>query len=276
MFEPLAMRDTQFYDDVTRVVKNRAFAYDRTGSGELRDNTPHSQRTGAGGVLTTVRDLLAWDNNFYEPHVGTKALIAAMQQTGSLNSGKPLTYAYGLQIGKYRGLPIVEHGGSLGGYRAHLIRFPAEHTSVASLCNFGASDPGGRARRVADEVLRDRFTLAAPSSTASGAPDVRAGGGPVTLTAEQVSQYVGRYDSEELDTTFMFDADGRTLRVKRDRDAAPAPLRALAVDRFAFRGMVIRFLRESGPGSPINGLAVDAGRVEDIRFTRRHESHAKG
>ena len=95
MFEPLGMRDTQFYDDVTRVVKNRAFAYERTAAGGVRDNTPHSQRTGAGGVLTTVRDLLAWDNNFYEPKVGTKALIAAMQQPGALKSGKPLTYAYG-------------------------------------------------------------------------------------------------------------------------------------------------------------------------------------
>ncbi|OLE81529.1 MAG: hypothetical protein AUF76_12785 [Acidobacteria bacterium 13_1_20CM_2_65_9] len=272
MFEPLGMRDTQFYDDVTRAVKNRAFAYERTVAGGVRDNTPHSQRTGAGGVLTTVRDLLAWDNNFYEPKVGTKALIAAMQQPGALKSGKPLTYAYGLQIDKYRGLPIVEHGGSLGGYRAHLIRFPAERTSVACLCNFGTSDPGGRARRVADEVLRDRFTSAAPSRTAAGAPDARAGGSVVKLTAEQIRQYVGRYDSEELDTTFVFDADGGTLRLKRERDAAPASLGALAVDRFGFRGMVIRFLRENGPGGPgsnVTGLAVDAGRVEDIRFSRR-------
>jgi CubicO group peptidase (beta-lactamase class C family) len=272
IFEPLGMRDTQFYDDVTRVVKNRAFAYERTAAGGVRDNTPHSQRTGAGGVLTTVRDLLAWDNNFYEPKVGTKALIAAMQQPGALKSGKPLTYAYGLQIDKYRGLPIVEHGGSLGGYRAHLIRFPVERTSVACLCNFGTSDPGGRARRVADAVLRDRFTSAAPSRTAAGAPDARAGGSVVKLTAEQIRQYVGRYDSEELDTTFVFDADGGTLRLKRERDAAPASLGALAVDRFGFRGMVIRFLRENGPGGPgsnVTGLAVDAGRVEDIRFSRR-------
>ena len=105
MFEPLGMRDTQFYDDVTRAVKNRAFAYERTVAGGVRDNTPHSQRTGAGGVLTTVRDLLAWDNNFYEPKVGTKALIAAMQQPGALKSGKPLTYAYGLQIVGNRATP---------------------------------------------------------------------------------------------------------------------------------------------------------------------------
>lgn len=266
IFEPLGMRATQFYDDATRVVKNRAFAYDRAGSGEWRDNTPHSQRTGAGGVLTTVRDLLAWDNNFHEPKVGTKALVATMQQTGSLSSGKPLMYAYGLQKGTYRGEPIVEHGGSLGGYRAHLMRFPGDRTSVACLCNFGTSNPGSRARRVADEVLRDRFMVPDPSRAGIGAPDARAAGAPHTLTTEQASQYVGRYDSEELDTTFAFDADGGTLRLKRERDTVPTSLGALGADRFAFRGMTIRFLRENGR---VSGLAVDAGRVENIRFRRR-------
>ena len=267
IMEPLGMRDTQFYDDVTRVVKNRAFAYDRTAAGGLHDNTPHSQRTGAGGVLTTVRDLLAWDNNFYEPKVGTKAVIAAMQQPGSLNSGKPLTYAYGLQIGEYRGEPIVEHGGSLGGYRAHLIRFPRAHASVACLCNFGTSDPGSRARRVADVVLHDRFTSPAPSRTAGVPAEDRARSTDVKLKADQISQYVGLYRSEELDTTFVFDANGSTLRLKRERDPAPMPLRALGVDRFGFRGMVIRFLRENSPGSKVTGLAIDAGRVENIRFS---------
>jgi len=266
MFQPLGMRDTQFYDDVTRLVKNRAFAFDRTSSGDWRDNTPHSQRTGAGGVLTTVRDLLAWDNNFYEPKVGTRALISQVHEIGALNSGKALTYAYGLQIGQYRGQRLVEHGGSLGGYRAHLMRLPDERTSVACLCNFGASNPGARARRVADEVLRDRFSQPVPTSTAGNPSAGGTNASHVKLTAEQLADYVGRYDSDEVDATFVFDIDGGGLRLKRERDSSPTVLRALAPDRFAFRGMVIRFLRENGR---ITGLAVDAGRVVDIRFTKR-------
>jgi CubicO group peptidase (beta-lactamase class C family) len=280
IFQPLGMGDTQFYDDVTRIVKNRAFAFDRSASGEWRDNTPHSQRTGAGGVLTTVRDLLAWDSNMYQPKVGTSALISEAHQTGSLNSGKALTYAYGLQIGQYRGQRLVEHGGSLGGYRAHLMRFPDERTSVACLCNFGTSNPGTRARRVADEVLRDRFqqpfdSLApaqgrpVPASTAANLTGGRANAAAVKLTADQLREYVGRYDSDEVDTTFVFDLEGGDLRLKRDRDASPIVLRALASDRFAFRSMVIRFLRDNGR---IMGLVVDAGRVVDIRFTRRRTS----
>ena len=273
IFQPLGMRDTQFYDDVTRLVKNRAFAFDKGPSGEWRDNTPHSQRTGAGGVLTTVRDLLAWDSNAYEPKVGTSALMSQVHQTGTLSSGKPLTYAYGLQIGEYRGQRVVEHGGALGGYRAHLMRFRDEHTSVASLCNFGASDPGTRARRVADAVLRDRFQQPVPAPTTAALSADAASAPLLKLTASELEEYVGRYVSDEADATFVFDADGAGLRLTRERDSSPAPLRALAPDRFGLRGMVIRFLRENGR---ITGLAVDAGRVVDIRFTKRSDGPSTG
>ena len=268
IFQPLGMRHTQFYDDVTRLVEHRAMAFDTTASGEWRDNTPHSQRTGAGGVLTTVRDLLAWDNNVYEPKVGTRALISQVHETGTLNSAKALTYAYGLQIGEYRGQRLVEHGGSLGGYRAHLMRFPDERVSVACLCNFGTSNPGARARRVADEVLRDRFSRPVPTSTAANRPGSDANAPVPQLTANQLDEYIGQYDSDEVDTTFVFDREGTALRLKRERDVSPGALRATAPDRFAFRAMTIRFLRQNGR---VTGLAVDAGRVVDIRFTKRRE-----
>ena len=264
IFEPLGMRDTQFYDDVTRLVKNRAFAFDKAAS-EWRDNTPHSQRTGAGGVLTTVRDLLAWDNNTYEPRVGSHALITETHRPGTLNSGKALTYAHGLQIGDYRGERVVEHGGSLGGYRAHLMRFPDARTSVACLCNFGTSDPGERARRVADEILRDRFQRPVPTAAASAAP-AQANASTPRVPLERLREYAGRYESDEADTAFVFDVAGSDLRLRRERDLSPSPVRALGADRFAFRNIVIRFLRADGR---IAGLAVDAGRVVDIRFTKR-------
>jgi CubicO group peptidase (beta-lactamase class C family) len=269
IFEPLGMRDTQFYDDVTRLVKRRAFAFDRASSGEWRDNTPHSQRTGAGGVLTTVRDLLAWDNNAYEPKVGSRALIAQTHQTGTLNSGKALSYAHGLQIGEYRGEKVVEHGGSLGGYRAHLMRFPDARTSIACLCNFGTSNAGARARRVADAVMGDRFRQPVPTSTAPAPGGARAATAALTLTAEQLREYAGRYDSDEADTSFVVDVEGGQLRLKRERDMSPIALRPLAADRFAFRNMEVRFIRENGR---ISALAVDAGRVVDIRFTKRSGS----
>ena len=67
-------------------------------------------------------------------------------------------------VGNDRGLPLVEHSGSLGGYRAHIIRFRGEHSSVALLCNVSSVSTGAVVRRVADAVLGGRFKEPVPPS----------------------------------------------------------------------------------------------------------------
>ena len=62
-------------------------------------------------------------------------LVRSVKEPGAFNSGKPGTYALGLQIGRYKGVREVGHSGSTAGYRAHLNRFPESRTSVAVLCN---------------------------------------------------------------------------------------------------------------------------------------------
>jgi hypothetical protein len=56
--------------------------------------------------------------------------------------------------------------------------------------------------------------------------------------------------------------------VQRDTDPAPLVLDPAGADQFRFiGGMTVRFIR--GAGGAIDGLAVDAGRVRNIRFVRR-------
>lgn len=268
IFKPLEMQVTHFHTDESRLVKGRAFAYSRSDDGFALD-TPSNERAGAGGVFTNVRDLLKWDENFYAARVGGRALVEQLQVPGTLGSGQPLTYTWGLQIGRYRGTRIVEHGGSLGGYRAHLTRFPDHHFSVAALCNLGSIAPGNLVRRVADVYLSDRFTEPRPAPT----PVSGAGGGqrsassePQSAAAGDLARLAGRYYSTELDATFTISTKDGGLMLQRDTDPDPIPLQGLGEERFRFRAMTIRFERDS---SGITGLAVDAGRVRDIRFERR-------
>jgi hypothetical protein len=72
---------------------------------------------------------------------------------GVLNNGKTIGYGLGLGISSYRGLPVVEHGGSNFGYRTELLRFPEQHFSVICLCNLSSIDPEFLAMQVADIYL---------------------------------------------------------------------------------------------------------------------------
>lgn len=158
IFHPLGMKNTHFHDNREEIIKERAEGYAPGRDGAFRLNwSPNFQEVGSGGLLTTVDDLLLWDQNFYTNKLGKGSLLRELQDIGILNSGKKLDYASGLQIGKYRGLNTVSHGGALMGYRAELLRFPDQKFSVICLCNVATANPSRLVRKVADIYLADLF-----------------------------------------------------------------------------------------------------------------------
>jgi CubicO group peptidase (beta-lactamase class C family) len=269
IFKPLGLDVTHYHVDATRLVRHRALGY-AMRDGKWTLDTPINERAGAGGVYTNIPDLLKWDENFYSGKVGGAEVLKRLQTQGTLNDGKTLPYAWGLQIGEYRGTPIVEHSGSLGGYRAHLLRFPARHTSVALLCNASSIAPTALARRVADVVLRDKFTQPTAPAALGGS-----GGGafqtppPATMPAgASLADYAGTYEGAEIDGTFTVTVDGLKLMMRRETDSEPAVMQQdAAADQFRARGLVVRFQRDSN--KKVTALTVDAGRVRDIKFTKR-------
>ena len=142
IFQPLGMSHTRFYDDHTVVVPGRVAAYDSVAQGGfLVDWSTTYDIVGGGGLMSTVDDLLLWDRNFYANRLGKGTLTKELQTPGFLNNGNRISYAMGLDLGNYRGLPIVEHDGALFGYRTALLRFPQQQFSVICLCNVASAVP---------------------------------------------------------------------------------------------------------------------------------------
>jgi CubicO group peptidase (beta-lactamase class C family) len=185
IFQPLRMTHTTFRDDHTTLIPGRALAYDPAGKDGYKLDVSYYEQLGDGAVHTSVEDLAKWDENFYSGAVGGSTLIADLQQPGNLNDGKLLQYAKGLFIQDYRGLRTVRHGGSWGGYRAELLRFPSQHFSVACLCNLANANPEQRANRVADIYLGG---LMKPPATVGQKT-------PPDLTAAQLAAFSGMYRS---------------------------------------------------------------------------------
>ncbi len=157
MFQPLGMSHTLFYDDHTLVVPGRVAAYDSSPHDTFRvDWSTTYAIVGGGGLMSNVDDLLLWDRNFYANRLGKGTLVQELQTPGVLNNGNKISYAMGLDLGNYRGLPIVEHGGALFGYRTELLRFPEQKFTVICLCNIATAVPENLARKVADIYLADQ------------------------------------------------------------------------------------------------------------------------
>jgi CubicO group peptidase (beta-lactamase class C family) len=186
IFQPLGMMHTNFRDDHTMLIPNRALAYDPGEKAGYKLDVSYYEQLGDGAVHTSVEDLANWDENFYSAKVGGKSLIANMQEPGQLNSGKKLDYAKGLFIQETRGLHTVRHGGAWGGYRAELLRFPDQHFSVVCLCNVANARPSKRADRMAEVFLG---TLMKPAEASADVPQAPG----VALTAAQRQPLTGMY-----------------------------------------------------------------------------------
>ena len=266
IFKPLGMTASHFHTDARRLVKHRALGYGgREGAWTM--DTPINERAGAGGVYTSITELQKWDENFYHGKVGGAALLKQLQTRATLNDGKTIAYAWGLQIGEYGGQPIVEHSGSLGGYRAHIFRVPSAHTSVALLCNVSAVNTTSLARQVVRVVLKDRLTAPSPA-TPGGAAGSALGRLPDATTATANRDYAGSFYSDELDVRFTITAKGDELLLQRQNDAAPTVLGMNGpADHFSFRGYTLKFARDSA--RKVTGFTVDAGRVRGLLFERQ-------
>ena len=250
IFGPLGMRGSHFHDDHTMIVPGRATGYAPKDSGGYGIAMSDFEQTGDGAVQTSVEELIQWDRNFYSGLVGGMDLVRRQQVPWTLRNGTTLDYAAGLRVVKYRGLNTVRHGGAWAGYRAELLRFPDQKTSVACLCNRGDANPSALADRVADIILASQLQpvpMAAPRTVAEG---VRL---PVELLQPRVGTWRGRRTGEVR--TIVLEGDHLVWRFGGGTQA----LTPLAADRLQLAsGSVLQFDTQDGrpvmrPDPPIAG-----------------------
>jgi hypothetical protein len=192
LFKPLGMTHTRWRDDFTAVVKGRTTAYSGTADRGFRTDMSFTNMIGNGGLLTTVGDLLLWNENFFKPVVGGQAFVDSMQTRMVLRSGRRITYSLGLEVTSYGGVPEISHSGATAGYRTFVARYPNQRLSLAVLCNLGSANPVALGHQVAD-ILLTKPSVAAQS----GAPTV-------TLTAAQVARWAGSYADPLTDRVYHF------------------------------------------------------------------------
>jgi CubicO group peptidase (beta-lactamase class C family) len=263
IFAPLGMGRTSWRDDHTRIVKGRAIAY-ADERGAFHTEMPFENVHGNGGLLTTVGDLLKWNENFVSPAVGTAALLAEQQRAAHTSDGKELNYALGLYVGDYRGVRSVWHSGSTAGYRAHLSRFPDSHTSVTVLCNVSSGEATRANNAVADVLLGDRLKPAPPRP----APPVEPAAMSPPPSSGELDALAGTYWSDEAEVAIVMRVDNRRLVAFRRPDSTIA-LTPTAPDKFRGPTLGTITFRHDAAGR-VNGFSVTQERVWDMRFERRN------
>ncbi len=184
VFEPLGMGDTYVEDRYDRIVPNNATSYYARNSSYFRA-VEFWGYVGSGNVHSTTTDLLKWLQNFSTPAANWSSAFEILKTTDPLNDGSENNYAFGLNIGDFKGNNKISHSGGIGGFRAYTSHYPEEQLSIAVLTNFSSSNSGGVERKVADLLLKNKTKTTVAIAKPKVAKSV------ITFPLEQL---VGKYE----------------------------------------------------------------------------------
>jgi D-aminopeptidase len=153
LFDPLGMRQTDLrsvtYFDV---LPNRAQAHMINGKGDW-ETWSWTEFVGAGGIVTTVDDMLRWAANFVDQRVGSAQTWETMTTAQTLVNGSSSGYGLGLFVEDYRGLHTLQHSGGGLGSNAHLVKVPAAGLDIVLMSNREDVSAARYAYQVLDAVL---------------------------------------------------------------------------------------------------------------------------
>ena len=260
LFKPLGLTSTQWRDDYRRIVKGRAQAYSRAQGGSWELEMPFENVHGNGGLLTTVDDLLTWTALLEKPTPAWKAMVDSLHVRGHLTNGDTITYALGLVVSEYRGVPRVEHSGATAGYRTDLLRFPGRGLAIAVLCNAASAAAPQYANQLVDSLLPGLEPVVASNNQGPRA-DTAMAIPPATLDA-----YAGTYYSPDVEATYEVSVKDGALTLFR-RPATRIALRPVGRDAFAGFNNRVWFTRDAS--GRVTALHVGGGRAYDVVFERR-------
>lgn len=284
LFAPLGLKATRYLLDTSEIAKNMAIAYEKRGNTWTPDMLLGNARGGGGALFTTAADLRIWMDALMTGKLGT-FVTRKIQEPGTLKNGQRLDYARGLML-QDNGLRIIWHSGSAAAYKTIVGHFPDHQFTIAIMCNAGESAdartrfagqifdiflPGARAAATA-AAKPTPAPAAKPSATPLGqGPSPQSpgrGAQPYALAAADLQAFVGRFESQEMGSTFQIAAATNGLVLSLEHmPVRRIDLTPIAPDTFQRGGIVVRFVRDKV--GKVSGLDFTNPVNRNIRFTRK-------
>lgn len=153
-------------EDETEPVPGLATGYVRTPSG-WRAGRYGMHISASGGLAGHALDLATWGQALIGDRVPAAGLLARLAAPRHLADGRATQYGLGLARSMLGGRTLYGHGGSLPGYRSHLLLDPEERVGVVVLSNRDETDAGG----LAQQVMAALYDVTVPGVAETLLPD---------------------------------------------------------------------------------------------------------
>lgn len=144
LFAPAGMDHSSFVKDESEL-SDFATGYwqGEDGKEPTRPAAPirESWAGGAGAIVSTVADLMAWDNALANGKIVSNENFALMSSPGALKGGGKTSYGMGLGISKLYGHRRIWHNGGTNGSLTMNATYPDDHIDIIVFENDLGGDP---------------------------------------------------------------------------------------------------------------------------------------
>lgn len=152
IFQKAGMKNT-FYASHEHIIKNRVSGY-RDKEGFVNANyISFSIPYASGAVMSTVDDLLKWQNALDANILLKKEFREKAFVNYQLNNGTRIDYGYGWHLEKVRNKIVREHGGSIFGFKSMGIYVPEDEIYVVGLSNCECNSPTALVKDIALQLM---------------------------------------------------------------------------------------------------------------------------
>jgi CubicO group peptidase (beta-lactamase class C family) len=228
LFVPLGMKRTTFRP-MMAMTYPLAQGHE-SGSGGAKVIRPVAEYAGgwpAGSMFSSANELSRWaiaflnDGQLDGKQVLSPTLIRKLSTTHVAIPGGQRHYGYGLNVGDFRGVHVVEHAGSRAGYGSFIRFLPDQKVAIIVMCN----TTGGQLPRTMEKAAEMLAPLGPRPGRQPGQP----------LTADEAKKYAGRFTNNR-GRAALVEKDGKLyLRRGPGQEQAvtkvgPDHLRAAATD----------------------------------------------
>jgi CubicO group peptidase (beta-lactamase class C family) len=265
IFIPLEMNETHFHNAHKEIVKNRASGYRPNKKGGYSISMTTLDMIGDGGIFTTVEDLAKWDASFYGSEILNKDFWEKMTRVGTLNNGEELTYASGLLVTTYKGLKITQHGGSMVGFKADMIRFREAQFSVVILANRADSNPTQMAYKVADLFLKNAYKRGNKTKTIKTKSKDKSLQS-ITLTKKELKAFEGAYWSTKNKSSRKLEVRNDTLNYVRANGRA-TQMFPISKNKFQMIGPRLPVVLEVTSTGTVKEFTLQSPNAALLKFT---------
>jgi CubicO group peptidase (beta-lactamase class C family) len=174
----------------------------------IRPSANNAASWPAGSIFSNVIDLSRWVTAFLDggmlegKHVLPATMFSTLSTANTAIPGSTNKYGYGVQVGEWRGLPMLSHGGSRAGYGSIIRMIPSRRFGVVVLANRSGVEMTRTADAAMEAALKPAPAQTAPARTLK------------PTTAADRSRFVGVYSQGSRQMTI--EAKGDQLFVRQE------------------------------------------------------------